>query len=330
MKKKIAIFTILFFVFCFFLFLFWNFNQMKKYTMNLFYFDTYIKVDFYTNKPKREIERIKNEMENVYKIYHELANRYEEYGKNVYYLIHNQSEEEIISIDARLYELLEYSNEWVSKSNGKLNINMGCVIDKWKMVRESQTAIPTKQELAECDNSNTLVLLGDNKVFNNHANIDLGAIAKGYATEKVGLYLKKEGIEHFLINAGGNVLVGASYKKDTYHVGIQNPNDNSVFKVLKVQNKAVVTSGGYERFYLYEGKRYHHLIDPETKYPGEYMKSVTVIAEDSALADALSTTLFLMPIESGKEFLKDYKDVEAIWYTNEDEVICTEGVSLYE
>lgn len=312
----------------FFLFLF-PFQKEKEVKINLFYFDTYIEVKFETKKSSDEVEKIKEEITDLYQIYHQLANRYEEYGNNVYYLIHNDSKEDVIVVDARLYELLEYSNEWIVKSNGKLNINMGCVIDIWKN-HMSQNDIPNSQEFDTCSND-ALELLGDNKVKNNHPNIDLGALAKGYTTQKVGEYLKQQGISNYLINAGGNVLAGDVSGKSGYKIGIQNPNDNTVFKVLKIKEKAIVTSGGYERFYVYDGKKYHHIIDPSTNFPGEYMKSVTVIADDSGLADALSTTLFLMPVEVGKKYLeKNYENVDAVWYTNDDVVIETEGMKQYE
>ena len=92
-----------------------------------------------------------------------------------------------------------------------------------------------------------------------------------------------------------------------------------------------MTSGGYERFYEYNGHKYSHIIDPNTKYPVEYMKSVTVICDDSAFADALTTTLFLMSIEEGQEFVKDMDmDIDVIWYSNDDEVYTTSGVENYE
>ena len=82
--------------------------------------------------------------------------------------------------------------------------------------------------------------------------------------------------------------------------------------------------------YEYEGKKYHHIIDPSTNFPSEYMKSVTIVADDSALADFLSTTLFLMTVEEGQEFIKNYPEVDVIWYTLDDQVISTEGIKQYE
>ena len=126
-------------------------------------------------------------------------------------------------------------------------------------------------------------------------------------------------INKYIINAGGNVVVGK--KNPYYKIGIEDAdNTSNIIDVVNKNNVCVVTSGGYRRFYTYNGKKYHHIIDPNTNFPTEYMKSVTIISSDCTLADALSTTLFLMDIESGKEFIKKY-DVDVIWYSNDNEVI---------
>ena len=107
-----------------------------------------------------------------------------------------------------------------------------------------------------------------------------------------------------------------------YKIGIEDPNNkNDIFKVLKGNNISVVTSGGYERYYEYEDKKYHHIISPKTLYPTDYMKSVTIITKDSALADMLSTYLFLIDIEDGKDYINKLENVEAIWYTNDDKIV---------
>lgn len=302
-----------------------SFFQEQEESKNLFFMDTMIQVKIRASKSKRS--KVFKEITKIYQEYHELTDRYQTYGdlKNVYYINHHTG---VYEIDPKLYELLELSLKYQQKSNNLFRINMGDVIDVWKQYREIGSGIPTEEELQNTSiDPNSLILLENNQIKNNGVNLDLGAIAKGYTTQKVVDYLKSQGISSYLINAGGNVSVGSKEKK--YKVGIKDPNDSSILSVVNVQNMAVVTSGSYERFYEYEGKIYHHIIDPNTKYPGNNMKSVTIITEDSALADYLSTTLFLMNIEQGKEFLKQF-DAEAIWVTLDDEVIKTEGYQLYE
>ena len=127
-------------------------------------------------------------------------------------------------------------------------------------------------------------------------------------------------------------MVGNHYNNEKYKIGIETPTvEGGVYEIIEGNNMAVTTSGSYARFYIYDNKIYHHIIDPNTLFPPNHMKSVTVITKDSALGDILSTTLFLMPIEEGKKFLEDnFKEVEAIWYSNNDQIYKTEGFEKYE
>ena len=309
-------------------------NETKEFTRNLFYMDTYIYVKI-EEKSANKANQVLDHIEQIYEEYHKLADRYQAYDDviNLYTIHYNQDHSETLTLDSRLYDMIAYGKEWYDKSNGKLDISMGNVIDVWKTYRTLQIGIPTEEELQISDTNSIddIVLLENNQIKNNHVNIDLGAIAKGYATEVAGNYLESIGITSYIINAGGNVKVGTPSKKQKYAIGIEDPNSTigDVFKIVYGKNISVVTSGGYERYYEYEGVKYHHIIDPDTNMPTNHMKSVTVITEDSALGDVLSTLLFLLPIEEGKELVKTLP-VEAIWYSNEDTVITTEGMNAYE
>lgn len=307
------------------------FYKKKEYTMNLYYMDTYIYVKIYSNN-KVLAEQVKQDVEKIYLGYHQLSDRYKSYDgiMNVYDIYNNRDKNEMLTIDSKLYNLIAFANEYQKKTENLFSIEIGDLVNIWKKYREQGTGIPTKNELLDADISNKLVLLDDNKIKNNHPNLDLGAVSKGYATEEVGKYLKEKGITEFLINAGGNVLVGEKPKKAYYQIGVQSPNkDGSLVTIVKGKNISVVTSGSYERNYEYEGKIYSHIINPQTRYPADYMKSVTVVTEDSALGDVLSTVLFLMPIDKGQEFIKDYS-AEAIWVLNDDTIIRSEGFDKYE
>jgi len=305
-------------------------NKKKEYTKNLYYMDTYIYVKIY-EKSSEKAEVILNEVEQIYREYHELTDRYNHYDGifNIYDIHNNTLEDETLTLDQKLYDILEFAYNW-HKKYYKLNIEMGDIIDVWKKYRDTSIGIPTLEELNSASNYVELVLLDDNQILNNQTNLDLGSVAKGYATEKVGEYLESIGVEQYLINAGGNVKVGKAYNKDYYKIGVQSPSvDGNLLTVVKGNNISVVTSGDYERNYTYNGKEYHHIIDPDTLFPSEYMKSVTVICKDSSLGDVLSTILFLMSVEDGQEFIKN-SDVEAIWYTNDNQIIRSEGFSSYE
>lgn len=304
------------------------FNQKKEYSSNIYYMDTYIYIKVYSNKNKAK--EALNNVESIYKQYHQLSDRYHHYDgiTNVYDIKNNDLKDNLV-LDDKLYNLLVYADKWHQKYN-KYNIEIGNIIDTWKKYRDSETGIPSIEELKSINKITNLVLLGNNTILNNHPNLDLGSIAKGYATEEAGKYLESIGINEYLINAGGNVKVGNSYGKKYYNIGIQSPKkDGNLLTKVKGNNISVVTSGSYERFYEYDGNIYHHIIDPDTLMPSKYMKSVTVITHDSALGDILSTVLFLNSVDDGMNIIKEY-DAEAIWYTNEDNIIRSDGFKNYE
>lgn len=328
MKKALSYIGIVLIFFLLIIYFVFN-KKLNLYSKDLFYMDTYINVKFYCSD-KDKASDIMNEIDNIYRQYHELTDRYNSYDiNNVYFINNNNSNEKEIILDKRLYDLIKYAYDFGLKSNGLFDINMGGVINVWKKYRDIGKGIPSINELKKANIRNPIVLLGDNRLLNNHPNIDLGGISKGYTTQRVGDYLESVGINYYLINAGGNVLAGSSYNKGYYKIGIQSPDKEGISYVINSSNLSVVTSGGYERNYIYNGEVYHHIISPKTLFPTNYMKSVTVVSHDSGLSDLLSTTLFLMDVDSGKEFLKEY-DAEAMWILNDNSIVKSEGFSSYE
>jgi len=301
--------------------------SIKEYSRKYFYMDTYINVKLYTNS-KVLANKAFDEIDNIYKTYHNLTDKYTSYENGLYNL-NNGSKK----IDYKLYEMIKYGYDWYEKSNKLLNIAIGNVTDIWKTYRESESGVPSLNELKKVniDISNIKINEEDSSIIlKNGISIDLGAISKGYTTQVVGDYLKSIGITKYIINAGGNVLVGDYYKEGSYKIGIEDPTgETSIYKIIKGNNIAVVTSGGYLRNYTYDGITYNHIIDPNTLYPADNMLSVTVITPSSKDADALSTILFLMDVDEGKEFIKDY-DAEAIWYLKDGKIITTDGIAKYE
>ncbi len=290
--------------------------QNKTYYMrNLFYMDTIINVKIYDSN-KTKVDKAFAEIESLYQKYENIANIYNE-SSEVYRVNHSHGN---VYVSDELKYLIMIGQEWYQKSNGLLNINIGALTHLWHDFRTNYTL--DDDLLKNVDISNDITI-SDNTISASHYDLDLGSITKGYVTELAGKYLESVGLNYYIINAGGNVKVGKSYKK-YYNIGVQSPINNDSFYVVKGENISVVTSGGYERFYEYEGNIYHHIIDPNTKYPANNMKSVTVIGNDSSLCDILSTTLFLMSIDDGMNFIKDY-DVDVIWFTLDNEIIKSEG-----
>lgn len=253
-----------------------------------------------------------------------------------------------VVIGKEIMDLLKLSVAWHEKSGGKVNIAMGSVLSIWHHYRtiadplSEDNALPTDTELQQAalhtsisnlvlDEANMTAYLSDPK-----SSIDLGAVAKGYTTELVCDELEAKGFVSFAISAGGNVkVVGKPLAKDrdTWLIGIQNPvasqipgaGEDLIDKVAVVDT-CVVTSGWYQRYFKSGGKIYHHIIDPVTLYPQNYYKAVTIVCEDSGIADLLSTALMLMSYEDGLAFIKTVPGADAYWILNDGTVKTTTGM----
>ena len=262
----------------------------------------------------------------------ELTDRYNEYEGiiNVYYLNNVLKVNESIEIDSRLSDIINYGIDAYNKTNGYVNIALGNAVDVWKKYREEGKNIPKTYELLNLNVDIKSINLKDNTfIKKKDVKLDLGSYVKGYVTEIVAKYLEDNECEKYLINAGGNVRVGKSYKSSKYSVGLEEPfNVTNIYDTLLVENMSVVTSGSYQRYYEVDGVNYNHIINPKTLFPDNYTKSVTVVTKDSGYADILSTYLFLLPIEDGIKIVNSLDEVEAIWYA--DQIYYSESFNIYE
>jgi len=145
--------------------------------------------------------------------------------------------------------------------------------------------------------------------------LDFGGIAKGYAIDQGIAMLKKYGIHNAIINAGGDIRLIGAHGKRPWHIGIRHPRDkNAVIATLDLQGDvSIVTSGDYERFYIYHGKRYHHLLDPKTGWPADRAQSATVIAANATLADAWSTAMFVRGADGLADLSQHEPDIQVLW-----------------
>jgi thiamine biosynthesis lipoprotein len=142
--------------------------------------------------------------------------------------------------------------------------------------------------------------------------INLGGIAKGYIVGKAVIALKGQGVKKGIVKAGGDMAVWNEADDKPFNIGIQHPRKDGLLAEVQVLNSAVATSGDYERFFIKNGKRYHHILNPKTGYPAEGVLSATVIAKDPARADALSTAIFVMGTEKGMALIERLPDTEGI------------------
>lgn len=324
-NKKIWI-VLLFVILVTLVLLFIDKSVYKEYSKNYFYMDTYINVKVNSVKSKIEMDSIFEDIDYLYSSYHELTDRYNEYDGtyNVYYLNEILSDGEEIEIDKRLSDIIELGIEYYDNTNGLFNIASGNLTLIWKNFIDNCDRLPSNFDVNT--NINDIVIEGNMYTKYNGVRLDLGGIAKGYVTEIVGDYLEESGIDSYIINAGGNVKGGKAYDKDYYVVGITNPDStSSIFTKVNVNDLSVVTSGSYQRYCELDGNIYSHIINPVSKYPSNYMKSVTVISEDSSIGDIYSTYLYLLPVEEGLKVVNSIDDIEAIWYIDQDNIVRSDG-----
>ena len=277
--------------------------------------------------------------------YHKLYDIYKAYdGVTNLYTV-NRSQGTAVKTDSKIIDLLKYSKNLYTKTNGKLNVALGSVLSIWHDYRAQglndpanavlppikllKNAAPhTRFEDVIIDSAAQTVLIKDKSLT-----LDVGAIAKGYATEQVAKRMLDNGISGYILNIGGNVkIVGARPDGGKWAIGIENPDRSSseaYVEELQLDKMSLVTSGSYQRFYTVNGKNYNHIIDPDTLYPAEFFASVSVLCEDSALADGLSTTLFCMPYEDGKKLVEGFEGVHAMWVTPNGEKLYSKEFKAY-
>ncbi len=314
-------------------------NAKQKFTEYYFdYFDTVTIVIGY-EKTEEEFKSVTSEIEKQLKEYHQLYNIYNSYeGINNICALNRVKDgtHQKLKVDKKIIDLLMFSKKIYGETKGVVNVAMGSVLSIWHDYRNEglnnikAAKLPPMDMLRKAeahtsisdliiDEENQTVFLNDPEMT-----LDVGAIAKGYTVERIGEYLVSQGKTGYLLNVGGNVKAVSDSENESFEVGVENPDkdeDESYIERLTVTDESIVTSGTYQRFYVVDGKRYHHLIDPNTLMPGENFKSVSVIMKDSSLADAYSTALFLMDYEEGKEFIKDKTDVKVIWVDNNGNIL---------
>lgn len=267
--------------------------------------------------------------------YHQLFDIYNTYPGVVNLKTLNQSAGIApVEVDGKIMELLKFCREVYDATSGKVNIAMGSVLQLWHEAREDGIADPANAKLPEeaaleeaakhTDLSQLILDEEAGTVFyaDPEMRLDVGAIAKGYALEQVC----KTAPEGLLISVGGNVrATGAKPDGGSWVVGIQNPTgEDGYLHTVEVQDISVVTSGDYQRYYTVDGVSYHHIIDPETLYPGRLWRAVTVLCPDSGLADGLSTALFLLPQAEGQALLDKF-GCEALWVDSDNHLHYSPG-----
>lgn len=314
-------------------------------------FDTVISVIAYT-ETEEDFEAMSRYIKSEYDRYNKLYDIYNNYpGINNIKTINDAAGKEPVQVSQEIIDLLLFSKEWYEKSGGRMNIRLGSVLKVWHNVRTRReynrdVRLPRMSLLEEenrhtdiddiiIDTENMTVYIADPLL-----RIDVGAVAKGYATEQICSALA-ENYDSFAISAGGNVRCHGrpldSDGRTRWGIGIEDPTVDENFMTSGGNidtayfntDMSLVCSGGYQRFFVKDGVRYHHLIDPDTLYPADIYYGVAIICPDSGMADAISTSVFMMRPQEAISFIEGLDNVECILTAIDGTVYKTTGADKY-
>ena len=310
------------------------------------YFDTLISVTIYYDNEQTEtdITDTFKGVTDILEAYHNNSDKYNLYEGVVNVKTINDSPTDTHTISTELYDLIDYSLSHQDEVDQLFNIALGPVLDEWHDYREScdvnlkdvNCTLPNYDSLVAAnaftrasditlDKTNSTITLKENM------SIDVGGVAKGFASNKLSEYLDSLDLRGYLINNGlSNISIGGIHptrENEQFLIGITDPQDSlDTYLYLYVgDGDQVITSGDYQQYGITDGKIYHHIIDPTTLYPSTYMHSITLITEDAAIGDIYSTALFSMSIEDGIIFVNNHDNLEAVWYGLDDEVYYSEN-----
>ena len=296
------------------------------------FFNTVSTIYDYTGGSEDEFRQVADHFEDRLDYYHRLFDIYHEYdGINNLATVNRMAGVEAVEVNSDIIELLEFAIEMYELTDGYVNVAMGSVLSIWHKYRTEGVKIPTEDELTEAarhtdinniviDKEASTVYLADPEM-----SLDVGAIAKGYAVEKIAKSIESYGITSYALDVGGNLrTIGTKPNGEGWKTGVTNPDMNSAEKYvyyLNVSNTSVVTSGDYQRYYVVDGVKYHHIINKDTLMPANHFSSVTIVIGDSGFADALSTALFNMDYDSGLALAKTIEGIKVVWVRLDGEVL---------
>ena len=319
----------------------------ERYSMSFFdTFDTVVTIMAYA--PDEETFRAATaEAQATFQRLHRLYDGYHAYeGIHNVYTLNHQAWQAPVEVPQELMDLLLFCQANQPLTEGTVNIALGAVLALWHAYRDeglmddARAMLPPMADLqaaARHTDMTSLVLDAERgTVFYADAalRLDVGAVAKGYAAEVVAQQLLASPIPSFLISAGGNVRAGRAPLdgvRKAWGIGVQDP-EGSIFPTASdsvetffAAELSLVTSGTYQRYYEVDGVRYHHLIDPATLMPGDHYQAVTVLTEDSGMADLLSTAVFLLPYARSRALVESLPGVDALWILPDGTMEMTDG-----
>ena len=305
-------------------------NEIKETTpikVTEFVLGTIVDIQIYDEKDQEAVKLVTDRLREIEALM--TINKEESDLQNL-----NKSGAEGYVVNKETYKVIEDSLKYAEMSNGMFDPTIGPLIKLWN-IGTDDARVPEQTEIESAlplVNYKNVKLIEGNKVVLKEKNmiIDLGSIAKGYAADVAVEILKENKVERAIINLGGNIYaLGDKGNGDPWKIGIQDPfsDRGEYLGVVSIANQTVVTSGIYERYFEEGGKRYHHIINPNTGYPvNNELASVTIVSDSSIDADALSTTTFVMGRDEGLKLIESIDNCEAIFVTKDKDIIVSSGL----
>ena len=239
-----------------------------------------------------------------------------------------------VVVSPEVLETLTIARKVSDWTDGKFDVTFGALSDLWRFDQDQDNRIPDRAEVVRrlpLINYQALILdQAKRTAFLQQRGMraHLGGIGKGYAVEQSMRILRGHGLTDFMIQAGGDLYVGGTKDGRPWRLGINDPRGpaGSSFAMLELSDATFSTSGDYERFFLKDGVRYHHIIDPDTGEPARLCRSVTIVSPSPVLADGLSTGVFLLGPEKGMALIERLPDVEGVIVSAKNEVLVSSGL----
>ncbi|MEX2442838.1 MAG: FAD:protein FMN transferase [Alkalispirochaeta sp.] len=276
--------------------------------------------------------------ERVAEIERRMSTSEDDYESTELLRVNRASGDEPVSVSEDTFEVLQAAREFSRMSDGAFDVTIWPLVKLWA-IGSGGTSVPPEEEidtarravdyrLLELDEEEQTVYLPEEGM-----GVDVGAIAKGYAADEAARILREAGVEHALLDFGGNIVViGTKPDGTLWRIGVQRPDAERTryLGIVSTSDKTVVTSGPYERFFVQEGVRYHHILNADTGFPARSgIEQVTIIADRSIDADALSTATYVLGVEDGLSLVESQDGVEAVFITEDRLVHMTSGARQY-
>ncbi len=301
-------------------------NDMAE--IQMFAMDTFIDLKAQGENGEKALLEAEKEINRLEKLFSPTIEQSEIFAINQY------AAKQTVTVSKDTFDLIEKAKEYCNITEGAFDITIAPVVKAWGFTEEVKR-VPSDEEIQQklqlVDNNKLHIDKQNSTVYLEYENmsIDLGGIAKGYASNKVNEILKKNGVSSAVISLGGNVSVTGKRPDGTkWRIAVQDPmNSEGYVGILNVEDTSVITSGVYQRFFEQNGKKYHHIIDTKTGKPTQNgLLSVTIVCDNGAMADALSTSVMVAGLQKGSELWRKLDNFGMIVITDSNEMYISEDI----